>query len=54
MQEKFIVLVGDEESGDWTVVVNTANKDVATTEFLDLKADRTPAILICTGDFVTV
>ena len=54
MEESFLVLLGDVDSGDWTVVVNTHDKEDAEQEFEKLKADGTPAIFIATGDFVTV
>jgi len=54
MEESFLVLLGDIDSGDWTVVMNSHDEEDARTEFEKLKSDGTPAIFIATGDFVTV
>jgi hypothetical protein len=54
MQEAFLVLLGDPETGVWTVAVNSSDKEEAKQEFDLLKEDGTPAIFIATGDFVTV
>lgn len=54
MDESFLVILGDIDSGTWTVVVNTHDKEDAVQEYEKLKADGTPAIFIATGDFVTV
>ena len=54
MKESFLILLGDEDTQVWTVVVNTYNKKDAEQEFEKLKSDGTPAIFIATGDFVTV
>lgn len=54
MQNKYLVLLGDEETGEWSVAVNSADKQDAHSEYIDLKRDGTPAIFIATEDFVTV
>ncbi len=54
MDESFLVILGDVDSGAWTVVVNTHDEKDARTEFEKLKADGSPAIFIATGDYVTV
>ena len=54
MIPKYIVLVGDEESSHWSIAVNSADKQDAYSEYIDLKRDGTPAIFIATEDFVTV
>ena len=56
MNNKWIVLVGDPDTDTWAVAVNTPNKTIAQ-EFYDHMrntGDKTPAIIIYTGDFVTV
>jgi DNA polymerase III delta subunit len=54
MKNKYIVLVGDEETDEWTVAMNSGDKKEAYREFRALKSDGTPAIIIATSDFVTV
>lgn len=53
MENKHILLVGDDETGEWSMAVNTADEKVAQSEYESLKKDGTPSILIYTGDFVT-
>lgn len=51
---KYLVLVGDPDSGEWTTAVQSTNKELASEELDALKEDGTPTILIFTGDYVTV
>lgn len=56
MENKYIVLVGDIESGTWSVAINSSDKEIADEFYEDMRlsGDMTPAIKIYTGDFVTV
>lgn len=56
MQDKWIVLVGDPDTNEWSVAVNAVQEHKAR-EFYDemrMSGDQTPAIVLYTGDFVTV
>jgi len=51
---KHLVLIGDPESGEWSIAVSAdhEHKEVAREKYLELKADKTPTIFITTSDYV--
>lgn len=56
MKHKWIVLVGDTDTDTWSVAVNSEEEDQARDFYKEMResGDKTPAIVIYTGDFVTV
>ena len=49
----FVVLMGNPDSGKWSVAVQAPTQEDAREHFLALKAEKIPTILIDTTDFVT-
>ena len=57
VMHKYLVIVQDQESGDWTVITNTPTKKIAYDDLDEcLRDDKhsSPGFVIYTGDFVTV
>lgn len=52
MIPKYLVLVAHEDK--WIIAVETAERNFAIDEIDSLKSRETPALLIYTGDFITV
>lgn len=54
MPEKYLVLVCDDQTNEWSIAVDSDDKEMAYQEHIDLKEDGTPTIFIATGDFITI
>lgn len=57
VMHKFLVIVQDQNTGEWTVITNTPHKRVAYESLDECVHDdenSSPGFVIYTGDFVTV
>ena len=52
--DQYIVLVYDEETNVWSVLMAGTNKTAMQEAYDDARDAGTPALIIFTGDYVTV
>jgi hypothetical protein len=51
---KCLVLLGDPETKTWNVSMQGTDREEVHQHYLEMKADKTPAIFIDTSDFVVL
>lgn len=57
VMHKYLVIVQNQDTGDWTVITNTPTRKIAYDDLNECLHDdqhSSPGFVIYTGDFVTV